>query len=191
MQFSKDYGLSTGLTPSLTQFWKCAYKKLLEVRSYKNPLQFISFSNCWPENLTLLNLLNTPYKTVILNSASQGKPQKAKEGKIKSFTLCDVQSPPWDPVMKTLENCMAVLSAGGQVASIWQRERKSCLELMCNQEVEGPGTGQESRGSQMGKGSREQTLFPATLCISWSTSNTCYWASFSPVTDLAFRATDC
>lgn len=31
MQFSKDYGLSIGLTPALTQFWKCGYKKLLEM----------------------------------------------------------------------------------------------------------------------------------------------------------------
>lgn len=180
MQFSKDYGLSTGLTPALTWFWKCGYKKLLEIYSYKKPLQFISFSNCWPENLTILNLLNTPYETVILNSASQAKPQEAKGGKMKSFTLGDVHSPPWHTVMKTHENCMAVLSAGGQVASIWQRERKSLLELMCNQEVRGPGTGQERGGNQMGKGSREQALFPATLCISWSTANTSYWASFSP-----------
>lgn len=33
--------------------------------------------------------------------------------------------------------------------------------------------------------------FPGTLRTSWSTSNTPYWASFSPVTDLAFRAADC
>lgn len=60
-------------------------KSFWKHKVYKKPLQFISFSNCCPENVTILNLLNTPYETVVLNSASQVKPQEAKGGKIKSF----------------------------------------------------------------------------------------------------------
>lgn len=37
--------------------------------------------------LTILNLLNAAYETLVLNSAFQVKPQEAKRGKIKSFTL--------------------------------------------------------------------------------------------------------
>lgn len=154
MKFSEDYGLSTGLIPALTWFWKCGYKQPLEIQSYKTPLQCISCSNCWPENLTMLNQINTPHETVILNSASQAKPREAKGGKIKSFTLVMLIPQTEALLQKHLKTLL-----GGQVASIWQKERKSCLEPMCNQEAGGPGTGQERGGSQMGKGSREQTLW--------------------------------
>lgn len=59
----------------ILKMWKYKVKKTLFI---------IFFLNHY---LTILNLLNTPYEKVVLNSASQVKPQEAKEGKIKSFTL--------------------------------------------------------------------------------------------------------
>lgn len=113
----------------ILKMWKYKVKKTLFI---------IFFLNHY---LTILNLLNTPYETVVLNSASQVKPQEAKEGKIKSFTLVMLI-----PILRhCYENTwkLFVYSAGGQVASTWQKERKSSLELMCSQEVGGSGTGQE------------------------------------------------
>lgn len=153
MQFSKDYGLAISLTPALTG---AATKSFWKHKFYKKPLQFITFSNCWPENITILNLLNIPYETVILNSASQVKPQEAKGGKIKSFTLVLFIPSLRHCYKNTWKLYVCTFSWGTSGQHMTEGEE---ILSRANVQSGGWGTGQGKGGRQMGKGSREQMLW--------------------------------